>query len=443
MSKDISYVDNTTVVPANNLNDDQEIATGQIWGTRLDLQTTNTQVRLLGDALTENQFSIRIGLKPRYGTTPISATGAGSSGTRDIFVTSGTGDTPKAPGLEVDVTGGTPSTTYYRKIGEATWSGSAYTNLRVTNGIQANADQYNNFIFQPLIASSTPLTVRGLASQSSDYFRVEDSTATALLRVAGTTTIAANLQASSSFQGADGTVGSPSYAFTSHTNTGFYQSNANEISVASNGGQVAYFNANGFFMPTSSITAPITFNSDVALYRSAANTLALATGDSLNIISGSLLFGGVAIASSNLSDTSNIARLSASTFTNPIQIPTGTAGSPAVQIAGDPNTGLYSPGADQMGLATAGIAGLTLNAAGLVTLPVAGVSAGLALANGTQIYSGSGGTYVGTANMGHFAASLEVRKSNGASGLILSRPDGTRILIQLDNTNTLQFSVAP
>jgi hypothetical protein len=55
-------------------------------------------------------------------------------------------------------------------------------------------------------------------------------------------------------------------------------------------------------------------------------------------------------------------------FSNVLSVPSGTAGSPSVSFNGDPNTGLYSPGADQVAISTNGSASLTVGSAGAVTV---------------------------------------------------------------------------
>ena len=52
-----------------------------------------------------------------------------------------------------------------------------------------------------------------------------------------------------------------------------------------------------------------------------------------------------------------------------VTVSAGTAALPGLTPVGDPNTGLYSPGADQVGIATNGIARLLADATGGVTVP--------------------------------------------------------------------------
>lgn len=47
----------------------------------------------------------------------------------------------------------------------------------------------------------------------------------------------------------------------------------------------------------------------------------------------------------------------------------GSLSSCALKFAGDPNTGIISPGADQIALVTGGVARLTVDSSGSVTIP--------------------------------------------------------------------------
>jgi hypothetical protein len=182
MSRDIDFTDGVTAVTAEFLDDLQEVQTGLVVGLRVDAPSA-TQVRVNGDALTENAYAVRVQGKPRYGSSPQTVTVSGAAGAYTVWLTSGSGTTPKAPALAVEAGSTAPSAANVRKIGEATWSGSALTDLRVTNGVQANADQYNSFVLRPLLATSVPLRVRGLAGQTADVLRVENSAGTAVAAV--------------------------------------------------------------------------------------------------------------------------------------------------------------------------------------------------------------------------------------------------------------------
>lgn len=48
-------------------------------------------------------------------------------------------------------------------------------------------------------------------------------------------------------------------------------------------------------------------------------------------------------------------------------VPTGTAGAPSLTFTGDPNTGVYSPGADQVAISTGGSGRLFVDSSGIIT----------------------------------------------------------------------------
>lgn len=439
MSKDVDFVDLTTAVPAETLDDLQEVQTGSVWGIKMSV-SSGTTVNIQGDPLTESQFSARVGAKQRYGTSTISVVGAGGAGARDIYLTSANVTTPKAPTIEMQIPPAVSAAAFSRKIGEATWSGAAITNLRLTNGVQANADQVNNFIFTPFLAASTPLTVRGLASQSADIFRVEDSTATAILRVTPTAVIFGAVTASGAVSHPAGTQAAPSITFTGDLSTGIFSPGAGRVAIgATNTNNFEVAATPAIVIGTSTTSTPIILGGDVSIARGAANRLDLATGDSLNIVSGSLQFAGVALASTHLSDSGTLVRTTGTTFTNIVQHPAGTAAAPSVAFTGATTSGLYSPAANQLGFSVNGASVLT-GSAGVVNLPQAGSSSAyLQLGSGVKMYSGSGSgvTQTTTDALVVLGQDLEARKSDGVSRLILSRPDGTRVALSFDNTNQI------
>jgi len=446
VSKDIDFTDLTTTVPAYALDDLQEVSTGSAFGVRLSVSGGNSVV-LAGDALTETQYAVRIGQKPRYGTSTVTVAGGGGAGARDIFLTSANTTSPTTAAMEFQIPPATPSAAFYRKIGELTWSGTAITNLRLTNAVQANADQFNNFVFQPLINTSTPLTVRGLASQSADVFRVEDSASTAIFRVTATSVIFGSVTSTGTITHPAGTQAAPSITFTGDTSTGIFSPGTGRVAIgATNTNNFEVAATPAVIIGQTTSTTPLQFGADVQIFRGAANRLDLSSGDSLNIVSGSLLFGGTALASSNLSDSATLARTTGATFSGAVVHPTGVAATPSISFTGSTNTGLYAPGPNQWGLSANGVASLTSSSAGLITMPLAiSNSVYLQLGTGPKLYSGSGSgvTAATTDALTILAQNLEVRKSDGASQLILSRPDGTRVALSLDNTNAVVLTVLP
>lgn len=94
----------------------------------------------------------------------------------------------------------------------------------------------------------------------------------------------------------------------------------------------------------------IGFGTDVELYRSAANTLALASGDSLNLVSGSLQVAGTDVITSG--------RL--------VLAADGNAGAPGFSFSGDADNGMFRPTTNQLALSTAGTERLRIDADGKV-----------------------------------------------------------------------------
>lgn len=87
----------------------------------------------------------------------------------------------------------------------------------------------------------------------------------------------------------------------------------------------------------------------------------------------------------------------------PFAVPLGSLASNSIQADGDPNTGLYFPGADQLALVTAGVARMTVSAAGAVVFT-----------NGVTITSGtiSGITDITVADGGTGASDAGTARTN-------------------------------
>lgn len=124
------------------------------------------------------------------------------------------------------------------------------------------------------------------------------------------------------FLSAADTVGAPGFSWSGDTNTGMFSAGADSLSFATNG-------TSRMIITTAGITAQLPFSSSTTI------TSAL-----------------------------------------------GTVGAPSYTFSGDTNTGVYSPGADQIALSTNAVARLTIDAAGLVT--VAGRIAGVTNPTGAQ-----------------------------------------------------------
>ncbi len=108
----------------------------------------------------------------------------------------------------------------------------------------------------------------------------------------------------------------------------------------------------------------------------------------LNAVTGYRV-NGTALASTHLSDTAALARLASPIFTGTVTVPVlsittreefpaGTAAAPSQTFIGDSDTGVFSPGVNQIGFATAGTSRLTIIADGTVAVAGAFTVGGVA-----------------------------------------------------------------
>lgn len=88
------------------------------------------------------------------------------------------------------------------------------------------------------------------------------------------------------------------------------------------------------------------------------------TSNELRVYNGSAWQGGVTA-------TGNLISKSGDTFTGPVGITLGTAALPGLFFSGDPNTGVFSPGANQLSITTDGVSRVAVGATGDVSLSAA------------------------------------------------------------------------
>jgi len=120
-------------------------------------------------------------------------------------------------------------------------------------------------------------------------------------------------------------------------------------------------------------------------------------------------------------------KLSGGTITGAITVPQGTVSSPGVKFSGtgNDNTGVYSPGIDELGLVTNGVNRLSIDSAGAVSIPgTLGVTGAV---TGTSTVSGSAliptGSSVPT-NGVYLPAANSVAISTGGSGRLFIDSSG-------------------
>lgn len=73
----------------------------------------------------------------------------------------------------------------------------------------------------------------------------------------------------------------------------------------------------------------------------------------------------------------------AATVSGTIAVPSGTAAAPSISYVGDPDTGFYSPGANQVAIATSGTGRVFVDASGLVDVITSGNAGSIRIANET------------------------------------------------------------
>lgn len=151
--------------------------------------------------------------------------------------------------------------------------------------------------------------------------------------------------------GPNGTAGAPAYSFSGDPNTGIYQTGtADTLGISTNGVVRVTINTASVTQtlpnlgPNGTAAAPTySFSGDpnTGIYQTGtADTIGVSTNGVVRL-------------------TLNTASL---TSTLPYVAPLGAVGTPSFTFAGDLNTGMYSPGADQVALSAGGVLGVTVSA---------------------------------------------------------------------------------
>ena len=182
MGKRVDFVNNTSTIVEDWLDDLQELLSRHIDGIRLE-RVSATQIRTALDeqgSLVTDEVSGEN--KWRYVTTPPAVTVSGTAGNRYIFAVGGADSDPLNPATNTNktftleaATTSTPSGTNTRYLGSCYWNGSAVSNIRYLAGNQPPADLHNAFVITPNDAGGVPLGVRGFASQTANLVQVGSS----------------------------------------------------------------------------------------------------------------------------------------------------------------------------------------------------------------------------------------------------------------------------
>lgn len=269
MARNVSF-SSGTVVTSEFLNHLQNVVTGSTWAAYLTLHASGNRLSIVPGG--SNSFAagtVSDGNLESSGFLPIWLTGSkssdagfsGAAGAVSIYLATNTtlqGVTPGDFDLELHLDPALPADSNYRKVGTATWDGASdLSAVALTNGVYADANQSNSFVFRSILNKTTeiPLTIYGRSAQNtagSKMFSVgyesggyqEKFYLSSLGRVVTKQTLSTDL-AYQVFLGSD----------------------ANPM-LAISGAGIA-FGAGG-----ASAT-------DVSITRTAANTIALATGDKI------------------------------------------------------------------------------------------------------------------------------------------------------------------
>lgn len=228
-------------------------------------------------------------------------------------------------------------------------------------------DNSANSMFCPSATTSKPLVIQGLAAQSANLTEWQNSSGTVL----------ASVSASGVHLAAGGTAAAPGFSFEGDSDTGFYRTSANNISLSVGGVQRIEFSTYEINTTTSTLlrcgtgsgaSPSLSFyvDPDTGVYSAGTNVLGFTTG-------------GVArwtIDASGhfLTFADNTYDIGATAATRPRSLFLGTGvrtalGSvSAVPYAfdGDTNTGTYSPGADAQSMVCGGVAQLDLTTTTLI-----------------------------------------------------------------------------
>jgi hypothetical protein len=165
-----------------------------------------------------------------------------------------------------------------------------------------------------------------------------------------------NVTAAGQLLGPNGSNTAPSHSFSGDPNTGMYNVGAEQLGFATNGTlRLTVNNATSitstlpYYAPNGSNTAPVfTFTSDpnTGMYNVGAEQLGFATNGTLRL---------------TVNNATSI------TSTLPYYGPNGSNTAPTFTFTSDPNTGMYNVGAEQLGFSTNGTLRLTVDGSTSVT----------------------------------------------------------------------------
>ena len=211
----------------------------------------------------------------------------------------------------------------------------------------------------------------------------------------------------------DGTVGAPSYAFSSDTDTGLYSGGVGEMALVSAGGISARITSgiNGLYVGDGDATAKISSEGSQDLVIT-TNTNAGWTEPYVQFNDGDS--GSVYINAGATSGKISMGRGTELEVEMPIIADSGSLSAPAYSFDGNTNTGFYSAVANEVNLVTGGSTRVSINANG--------IQVGDNTATGYISSEGAQDLVLQT-NVGTDSGTIQI--AAGVNGDIAVRPDGT------------------
>jgi hypothetical protein len=253
-----------------------------------------------------------------------------------------------------DGTSATPSITFASNTALGFWKSAGFNEINtVVNGTNALFVSQNTTRFRDGSVSIPGIsfisdTNTGIFRASADNMQLVTNGVARIVIGAGPINFASTSQVSFG----QGSAATPSFIFTSDTDTGIYSPEANQVGIAVGGATAATFRANGLTLPAGSGTNTALRFGDM----SAASGIVNPFGNEMSFYSG----GAIPLYLSS-------SRLLASKTT-------AAAASPNISFQGDLDTGIYSPGDN------------------LIAISTGGVTSSLFDSNGIEVVDGSVGT---------------------------------------------------
>ena len=271
----------------------------------------------------------------------------------------------------------------------------------------------------------------------------------------GTTTVSGATVTGTTVQGISGTfttlTGTTTTGTTANFASGVFTTRVSGTTIT---GTTAQFTSGTFVSLTgTTITGTTisgtTVSSTTGTFTSLTGTTT--TGITVNFTSGvfTTQVSGATVTGTQSSFTSgNFVTLSGATatFTSGV-IASGTAAAPSLSILGDPNTGIYSPGADTLAFVEGGVEAMRITSAGLVGIGTSSPGKTLDVTGTARVSSIlTMGSYIqGTIQLdlyGDSSSSSGVRiDSSGRVGIGTTSPDGRLHVLQGTTPNIAQLYV--